>query len=59
MMPDEIQYFSKRLDDELDAFFSSCSKVAEQCHRQLAHAYSRKLVELGRQEEARAAQMLA
>jgi hypothetical protein len=58
-MADEIEYFRRRLDDELDAFHSSGSDAAEQCHRLLAHAYSRKLVELGRREEAMAAQRAA
>lgn len=58
-MPDQVQYLSQRLKDELEAFHSSSSDAAEQCHRHLAHAYSQRLVELSRQEEALAAQMPA
>ncbi len=45
-MGSDTEYYRRRITEELAAAEQSQSEAAEQCHRRLAQAYSRKLAEL-------------
>ena len=50
-MAADVDYYRYRLAEELSAAQNSRSAAAEECHRKLAEAYSRKLATL-QQEQA-------
>ncbi len=58
-MAADAEYYRYRMAEELSAADNSRSAAAEQCHRQLADAYSERLAALKVEQESQAVQLAA